>query len=68
MSVDASVDDPQYHLTDHAMPFSYFVRHTSTLGERGGPRKPHSPARIISVRVSRTCGVALPEMLIQQTR
>ena len=34
MSVDASVGDPQYHLTDHAMPFSYCVRHISALGRR----------------------------------
>ena len=43
MSVDASVGDPQYHLTDHAMPFSYCVRHISALGERGAPRKRHTP-------------------------
>ncbi len=37
-------------------------------GERRSQRASHSPGRIISVIVSHTCGVALPEMLIQQTR
>jgi hypothetical protein len=69
ISVDTSRSGLECHLTDHAMPFSYRVRQTSALG--GREEDPGSftlpwPYHFCYNFV--TCGVALPEMLIQQTR